>query len=465
MASRVILFFIIIAVAAGCASSLGGDTLTDVLNITAVGKQPGICSKCICKDGKVDCSSKGLTKFFPQHKWAALKNFRPTIVDMSNNSFERITLMAELPIEVLNLSRCGIQAVEFAAFRPLRNMRVLDLSHNKLRYTPELIYMDVLNLAYNDLHTLFDMGVFIKLKQLTELDLSGNPLENTELRVFDSGWGSTLKILRLRSCQLTKIPRYFLGHFVNLERLDLSDNHLTRIPEDLNKVENLLYLNLNQNPIRELNIDTVVYWTIRGLAYILLKLKELHLSNMPILTEIGPGALGYLESLEKLHLSFNPQLRHISATALTRPAKNGEDLVGPMVKELYMKSNALSKVYPQLLSRWDLLTAIDVSGNPFRCDCETQWMVDVLVPIVDKLKPNASEAMVCSEPEQMRGFTMRYVHEVNRTMRCVYASNKNGAVVIKSLIGALLAVPIMAAVILLLKCGILALKRATNSDQ
>ncbi|RVE39946.1 hypothetical protein evm_015404 [Chilo suppressalis] len=133
MASRVILFFIIIAVAAGCASSLGEDTLTDVLNITAVGKHPGICSKCICKDGKVDCSSKGLTKFFPQHKWAALKNFRPTIVDMSNNSFERITLMAELPIEVLNLSRCGIQAVEFAAFRPLRNMRVLDLSHNKVR--------------------------------------------------------------------------------------------------------------------------------------------------------------------------------------------------------------------------------------------------------------------------------------------------------------------------------------------
>ncbi|CAH0404485.1 unnamed protein product [Chilo suppressalis] len=465
MASKVILFFII-AVVTECASSLEDDTPTDVVNITAVDEQPDICSKCICKNGKVDCSSQGLTKFFPQHKWAALKDFKPTIVDLSNNSFENITVMAELPIKVLNLSRCGIEVIQYAAFRPLRKMRVLDLSHNNLRYTPELINIDVLNLAYNDLRS-FSNVYDIKTEQLTELDLSGNDMATTEFAIPYLGWGRTLKILRLRSCKLTEIRSIFLEHFTNLEYLDISDNLLTRVPKELNLVEKLLYLNINQNPIRELNINTqyASYWSPWGRPPRLLRLKELHICNMPVLTEIGPGALGYVENLEKLHLSFNPQLRHISPTALTRPAKKWEGYEWPMVKELYMKSNALSEVNPQLLSRWDLLTAIDVSGNPFRCDCDTQWMVDVLVPLIDKLKSNASEAMVCSEPEQMRGFTMRYVREVNRTMRCVYASNKNGAFVIKSLNGVLLAVPIMAAVILLLKRGSLALKRATNSDK
>ncbi|CAH0404488.1 unnamed protein product [Chilo suppressalis] len=465
--AKVILIFIIAVVAHGV-FSLEDDTVAEVVNSTDVAMQSGICLKCICKDGKVDCSSQGLTTYFSKEEWAALKDFKPTVVDMSDNSFENITVMAELPIEILNLSRCGIESIEFAAFRDLQDMRVLDLSHNKLtsslsphvfegRYSPQLyeplMSMEVLNLGYNDLHSL-NSDLFEHLSQLTVLDLSGNPMTTIDYRTLISISSlSLLKVLRLRSCQLTEVPEKFLHTFRNLERLDLSDNLLAGVPEELEESKNLLYLNLNQNPIRELDVNSEEYPGFPRLR----KLKELHMCNMPILKKIGQGALAGLENLEKLHLSFNPQLTYISPKALARPDDIGENYDWPMVKELYMKSNGLSELDSRLLSRWDMLTAIDVSDNPFMCDCSTQWMVDTLVPIVDKVKPNASKAMVCSEPEEMRGFTMRHVHDIKRTMRCVdkygHRPERDGAMLMGTLIGVLLAVPIMMGVILLWKRG------------
>lgn len=73
-----------------------------------------------------------------------------------------------------------------------------------------------------------------------------------------------LKILRMRSCQLTEIPDKLLHTPRFLERLDLSDNELTAVPLELEETKSLLYLNLNQNPIAELDMDSedhpLVFW-------------------------------------------------------------------------------------------------------------------------------------------------------------------------------------------------------------
>ncbi|RVE45599.1 hypothetical protein evm_009712 [Chilo suppressalis] len=376
MASKVILFFII-AVTAERASSLEGDTVAEAVNNTdLVNMQWGICLKCICNDDKVDCSKQELTKYFSKDEWAALKDFKPRTIDMSYNSFENITVMAELPIEVLNLSRCGIQSIESHAFLSLQNLKVLDLSHNKLtssygpqvdgytrpRYKP-LMSIEVLNLAYNDLHS-FNLDLFNQITHPTELDLSGNPMSNTnddDDKFVEERWARGTKILHLRSCHLEAINRLFLFSFGSVTRLDLSDNLLTVVPDGLGELRGLLYLNLNQNPIRALVRDPMR----PGYPY-LTKLKELHMCNMPNLTEIGDGAMASLRSLEKLHLSFNPQLRRISRTALVR--HTGQDHESPMVKEVSLKL--------------------------------------------------FSYTSLCSEPEEMRGITMRHLYENNRIKRC-----------------------------------------------
>lgn len=58
--------------------------------------------------------------------------------------------------------------------------------------------------------------------------------------------------------------------------------------------------------------------------------------------------------------------------------------------QLYLQSNNLSDIDSRLLSRWDLLEKIDVSDNPYLCDCSTQWIVDVLVPLIEEKKTNSS---------------------------------------------------------------------------
>ncbi|XP_026322617.1 leucine-rich repeat neuronal protein 1-like [Hyposmocoma kahamanoa] len=427
-----------------------------------------ICRFCKCTDGAVDCQYQNITTFFKKEQWDLLKDLKPTNVDLSDNFFTNITGIAELPIEVLNLSRSRVEWIENGSFKNLKQLRILDLSHNRLtaaklgphafegNYSPEeyepLPSMRVLNLAYNDLHSL-NSDLFEHLPELTELDLSGNPLGIIDhVTVIAISSLPMLKVLRMRSCEIKDIPDKMLHTPRYLERLDLSDNLLTTVPQELQETKNLLFLNLNQNPIKELDVtseDNPGFPRLR-------KLQELHMCNMAQLRRIGAGSLSGLESLSKLHLSLNPRLTEIDAKALARADDIGETYVWPPIKELYLHSNNLSEIDSNLIARWDLVDAIDVSNNPFMCDCTTQWMVDILVPIVEGTKANSS-AMVCHEPIEMRPFTMKHLHDIHRTMRCVdkygHRPERDGAILMGTLIGVLLSVPIMLSLMLLWRRG------------
>ncbi|XP_041971218.1 leucine-rich repeat neuronal protein 3-like [Aricia agestis] len=432
-------------------------------------RQTGICRKCLCKDEKVDCFDQSLTTFFTEEEWADISELKPTTVDLSENLLVNVSRLAALPVQTLNLSRNAVERIDTAAFRELQALRVLDLSHNKLtterlsphafegRFSPEefepLGAMRVLNLAYNELHSLHQ-DLFEHLPELTELDLSGNPLTTLDHATLISISSlQMLKVLRMRDCGLTEIPDKFLHTPRFLERLDLSANSLTAVPQELDETKNLLYLNLNQNPIPELDMASEDH---PGFP-VLRKLQELHMCNMPALMSIGAGALAGLQSLQRLHLSHNPRLRYIDPRALARPDDIGETWDWPLVKEIYIQSNNLSEIDSRLLSRWDLVQVLEFSENPYLCDCSTQWMVDMLVPIVDAKNPNASMNMICQEPVEMRGYTMRHLHDIHRPMRCVdkygHRPEKDGSILLGVLIGVLLAVPIMFTLMLLWRRG------------
>ncbi|KAI8433357.1 hypothetical protein MSG28_015398 [Choristoneura fumiferana] len=177
---------------------------------------------------------------------------------------------------------------------------------------------------------------------MRELNLAYNDFHSLHQDLFEH-------LPELTSLDLTGNPLTTIDH-----HLDLSDNQLTMVPQELEETKNL----------------------------------ELHMCNMPELKRIGAGALAGLENLVKLHLSYNPKLEDIDAKALARPDDIGETYDWPMIKELYIISNNLSEIDRRLVSRWDLVEKLDVSNNPFLCDCSTQWMVDVLVPIVENKGAN-----------------------------------------------------------------------------
>ncbi|XP_026739753.1 leucine-rich repeat and immunoglobulin-like domain-containing nogo receptor-interacting protein 3 isoform X2 [Trichoplusia ni] len=463
MGGRVLACFVFAVFVIGVSADEQTSNTTNVLP-----KDSNICKLCHCKDNNVDCFDQNISTFFTKQEWSEITDLKPKNVDLSENLFVNVTVMADLSIEVLNLSRCKIERIENAAFRDLQEMRVLDLSYNKLttanlsphafegRYSAEeykpLASMRVLNLANNDLHSL-SQDLFEHLPELEELDISGNPLATfDQVTIIAISSLPMLKVLRMRSCELTKIPEKFLHTPRYLERLDLSDNLLTAVPQEIEETKNLIYLNLNQNPIVQLEMDSEDYPGFPRLR----KLQELHMCNMPALKRVGPGSLAGLEQLTKLHMSFNPALSDIDPKALARPDDIGETYDWPPMKELYLQSNNLSEVDSRLISRWDLLEKVDVSDNPFLCDCSTQWMVDLLVPSVEHAGGNAS-LMVCQEPIEMRGYTMKHLHEIHRTMRCVdkYGNRpeKDGAILLGTLIGVLLAVPIMLGLMLLWRRG------------
>ncbi|GBP48290.1 TLR4 interactor with leucine rich repeats [Eumeta japonica] len=430
-----------------------------------------ICKKCDCDNGAVNCSSREINTFFTKLDWEGLKDFKPLHVDLSGNPLRAVTSLVELPIETLNLSRCDIVTIEKASFQHLQKMKTLDLSHNKLtvdklnphvfermtvvevhyalyrplyqishiycnasvtplesrvsmvagdqlisgvsqgRYSPEefepLRSMRTLILAYNDLHSLND-DVFEHLPELTELDLSGNPLKFIDhITLIAIASLPMLKVLKLRDCELSEIPSMFLHSPRYLEYLDISSNRLSAVPLELEEATNLVYLNINNNTIVKLEADSE---DNPGFP-VLPKLEELHMCNMPKLVEVGEGTLGGLQGLKRLHMGFNRALKTIHPKAMAAVDENGEMYDWPHLTEddsrgkvfrtvkripfqLYLQWNNLSEIDSRLVSQWDHLKVIEVGDNPYLCDCSTQWMVDVLVPIVDALKSNSSIHMM-----------------------------------------------------------------------
>lgn len=106
---------------------------------------------------------------------------------------------------------------------------------------------------------------------------------------------------------------------------------------------------------------------------------------MTPLTHIGKGALSNLTGLKKLVCANNPRLIHIDPNALSRPGVNGTNTeVWPVIKELTLYNNNLSVISSHLLGRWDNLDLIDIRQNPWQCDCEIQWIIDEIIPLMKK---------------------------------------------------------------------------------
>lgn len=52
-----------------------------------------------------------------------------------------------------------------------------------------------------------------------------------------------------------------------------------------------------------------------------------------------------------------------------------------------LNNNSLHSIDKHLIGRWDHLTIIDLQNNPWMCDCENQWLVSTLTPMIEAKQP------------------------------------------------------------------------------
>ncbi|XP_023344300.1 protein flightless-1 isoform X2 [Eurytemora carolleeae] len=225
-----------------------------------------------------------------------------------------------IPVEVfeneelstLDLSHNQLQQIPEGLLR-CRSLLVLNLSHNQIEMVPSQLFMATadllhLDLANNELDALPPQ--LRRLGNLQTLVLSNNPLSHFQIRPLPAL--TELRTLHLRNTQrtLSNIP-VNLEPLVHLADVDLSQNHLTKIPEGLLVISGLKRLNLGSNMIDEVSpgierwnqLETLILsrnkiTSLPGSLCKLFKLKKLYVCENQLDFEGIPAGIGKLSCLE-----------------------------------------------------------------------------------------------------------------------------------------------------------------------
>lgn len=104
-------------------------------------------------------------------------------------------------------------------------------------------------------------------------------------------------------------------------------------------------------------------------------LKHLSLCNMPLLQEIGPHAFGNLHNLKELQICNNTRLQFIHKSAMNRKLDGDREYLE--LRKIHLQNNNITSLDKHLLY-WEEVNDFDVSGNPFTCDCKSEWLIKLV---------------------------------------------------------------------------------------
>ena len=222
----------------------------------------------------------------------------------------------------LNLDNNKISRISRTFFRCLPSLRKLSLSQNDIQMIPSRAFSDI--------------------ARLQSLDLSG--MKNGIDRIGDNAFDipSLVKLVFKDNSFDFFVPAYAkrasLGKCQRLEKLDLSNNYLPKWPDD---AKNLF----------------------DGLT----KLKILHLQNVRW-NRVPDKLFTMMPNVEKVRLSNN------GITGLNISLFSNDS----HIHEMALDGNRIANVGKSTftIAFWKSIREIDMSGNPFACNCELVWFMD-----------------------------------------------------------------------------------------
>uniref|UniRef100_A0A1B0A582 LRRCT domain-containing protein n=1 Tax=Glossina pallidipes TaxID=7398 RepID=A0A1B0A582_GLOPL len=259
--------------------------------------------------------SYNLIRRLPEKSFVGLKESL-TVLRLSNNllgdSLNPIFSSAELHplknLKTLDLSANKIKSIEEGLLKGCTDLKEFYVDRNSLTVVPSHSLngpsaLRHLSLRHNYI-TILRYESFIAQPQLEIIDLRYNDIKNIEGLAFKGL--RKIKEIKLAGNRITNLNSDVFENLPTLQKLDLSENFIPKFPiVSLNAISNLKALNLSSNMLQRLDYSHLE---------VVRSLETLDLSRNGI-TTIPPGTFRDLTALRYLDLSLN-SLRTIEDDAL-----------------------------------------------------------------------------------------------------------------------------------------------------
>ena len=329
------------------------------------------------------------------------------IIDLQDNDLEFVDNISCLT----NLRSLSLQhnSIKYITLNGMVNLEVVHLQHNLLTKIPQHWLTDTIglifvNLSYNRIHNIHQQA-FVNVSIL-KLDLSHNRLAalygvgslrtniltvsyNMLLSVSNKTFDSTAAVIQeldMSYNNLSRFPHQDYAHFDSLHSLNLAHNNLgvfigsSDAQNFFRQLDRLQNLDLTANSISTINY--IVMRQLRHLATLNLRANDIRL-------------------LEELHL----------------------DEVGISFAKIVLSMNRIETMNVNLLQQCRSLEEVDLSDNPFACNCSAiPLLLWLNTTIVDVLYFDDGRNYRCASPIEMRGHQLAAVsHELFST--CILRSS------------------------------------------
>ncbi|KAF3434377.1 hypothetical protein FNV43_RR25480 [Rhamnella rubrinervis] len=269
----------------------------------------------------------------------------------------------------------------------LTKIEYLDLSENKLegpipQSVSKLKNLDSLNLRFNNLSGFLEFDMFLNMKSLTHLYLSGNNLSLVFEKTNTNTTSSKFQLLGLASCNLIEFPN-FLGYQNELEWLVLAGNKIYgQIPKWMlnTSVDTLMALNIGSNFLTGFNQQSTVLPWVNLLIF-----NASHNMLQGPLPIPPPSILLFDVSNNKLNGEVSHLFCNMSSLYHFRLSNNNLSGMVPhclgnsstSLSVLSLGNNSFHGVIPQICSNnsrsASSLRLIDLSHNKFQGQLPRSW--------------------------------------------------------------------------------------------
>ncbi|XP_074731875.1 leucine-rich repeat-containing protein 40 isoform X1 [Strix uralensis] len=282
-------------------------------------------------------------------------------LDLSNNHLTDVPTSFALLINLVRLNLACNQLRSLPAdISAMKSLRQLDCSKNYLETVPsKLATMASLEQLYLRKNKLRSLPEFPSCKLLKELHAGENQIEilNAEnLKHLNS-----LSVLELRDNKIKSVPDE-ITLLQKLERLDLANNDISRLPYTLGNLPQLKFLALEGNPLRTIRRDLLQKGTQELLKYLRSKIQD----DVTTVNEEPPVTAMTLPSESRVNMHAITSLKLLEYSekqAAVIPDDMFDAVRSNPVTTVNFSKNQLNEVPPRIVELKDSVCDVNLGFN------------------------------------------------------------------------------------------------------